>query len=374
MIELKELIIHSKRASKEGVNLVFENGINSIEYSKRYIYDFLKLKDQNADSGQFIVNGIEFFPINEERNESLNVFAIKSQVFCLVACFVVKNDEKKSFVNDVSTSLNQLKDMPLENDEQKKEKIQSILSNISKFDIGYVLYNKNNPINSENASLINEVVDQYKDQITFVVLEKEFVEEESAIDDKPVSLEDMPYNDMNTDSYVTEKNKNTNVVTNKKKTPSLFLLFFKKDWILYALIGLEICLSTFLGLLIPYFFSSNNSVWAIIMVILFVACLFIELFFISYSTPFFDKPHPDNEAKYLVVRAWEFIFALLGIGLAFGLFYLFKENNIAIKKEEWSSPLIIMGIVTAFINVVIPFFSKYIRKFFKLFKNNKHDE
>ncbi len=378
MVEFNKLKIHSKFASQEGLDLSFSNGINLIKLADRYQYEFLKLKNQSADDGKFIINGIEFYPVNEKQEETLNVVAIRSQVFCLVVCFIINKKDKKTFSNDVLTSLKQLKDMPLENDEQKKEKIQAIILNITKYNVGYVLYNKNNNVNLANEKLIDEVINRYKDLLTFIVLDKGVVNKETnkVEEEKPFSLDDMPFYDMNSNSYVkqdlTPKKEKPIKKEKVKSNDNMFITFFKNDWFLYCLVGLEITLSTFVSLLIPYFFASDSSMWAIILIILFIVCMFIELFFISYSTPFFDKDDPLNEERYLTVRAWEFIFSFIGVSFAFGLLFLFKANNIVIKQENWSNTLIIMGIVVGAINLIIPFFSKQIRKLFRLFKNNNN--
>ena len=94
MIELKSAIISSKEGVNEKADFAFDKGLNTVEYAKKYLFDFFSLQYQSLDEGQFIIDGKCFFP-REDNNEHLIILNIKSKVFVLTACFVFEKSDKK---------------------------------------------------------------------------------------------------------------------------------------------------------------------------------------------------------------------------------------------------------------------------------------
>lgn len=104
MIEIKSAFISSQEGRNDKVDLVFNKGINLIEYGQKYIFDFLSLQYQSLEEGQFFIDGKCFFP-REDNNERLIILMIKSKVFVLTTCFVFHKSDKETLKRYKNNSL-----------------------------------------------------------------------------------------------------------------------------------------------------------------------------------------------------------------------------------------------------------------------------
>ena len=100
MVELIDALILDNLAPKEGVNLSFDVGLNEISYEKRYIFNFLLLRNQALDKGSFVVNGKTIVPL-ENPDNSLFLLAVNSQNISMSACFELTKDRKKEDIKNI---------------------------------------------------------------------------------------------------------------------------------------------------------------------------------------------------------------------------------------------------------------------------------
>ena len=80
MIELTNAVILNKAAPREGISFTYDKGeLISIPFERRYIFDFLALKNQSMDSGIFKIDDTVVFP-DEDSEKSIFFLAINSLV------------------------------------------------------------------------------------------------------------------------------------------------------------------------------------------------------------------------------------------------------------------------------------------------------
>ena len=170
MVELIEAKILDKLAPKEPVTLTFGNSLNEISYEKRYIFNFLLLKNQALDSGEFIVNDKTIYP-NDSGDFSLFLLAVNSQNICLSCVFSSLSEDKDLLAKSVQEQLCLLREVPLINDEQKYFKIHKIFETLLNFNPAYILIDKGNDINKSSIQLINKAIFEYSYKMTIITLD-----------------------------------------------------------------------------------------------------------------------------------------------------------------------------------------------------------
>lgn len=400
MIVLKDLVI---KGNKEPINLSFNNGINEILHKDRYLYKFLRLKDQAIDSGELLINGASFS--SSQKDKSLFVLAINSQVFCLSICVITKQEEKDNVVKQIQDDLVLLRDLPIVTHSEQKEKIDKITETISKYELGYVLIDENNEVNQDHISLINASIDKYKEDITFIYL-------------KEVGITEVKPNPVVVTSNVTEEKKEPKVIyedllanediyeftvgayspseapkvipnpkrkehkekekkSTNKSSEWLVLLkpTLKDNWISLLLFMLEIAFTVILSIVGPYLVSTEGATFAsVIIIILLVFCVFASMFISSTIVSIIDKKEKDTTLKYRILLVSLLTMSLVGIGIGYLLFIIFKNTNFLIKQEKWQDSFLILSIFIVVIGLVVPFIAKYIHLLAKKIKkslNNK---
>lgn len=376
MVEYKELIILSRHAPNKGVSESFGNGLNLISLEKEYEFNFLKLKNQSSDGGSFIVNGITFFP-EEDKEHSLLYLAINSKVFCLALTLVAESKDKKTTIEALQNELVTLRDMPLNNDEEKMAKINAILDTIKKYPLGYVLVDQNEDVNYDNNKLITDALEAHREDTTFILLEKEVDED----DEKEKKVEEK----IKTPKVKKERVHHSNVILDIFSEIGDFVtsLFTKPTWfyvgrvisdnvLLFFLTLLEAAFVVFLAHLAPYYFVIDSAVWGVLLIIVLVICFVIFVLYLSASLSFLEKDRPDNRTRIALTITFTELFTLLGIGLAYGIFFAFAYNNVIVKMEKYTFDLMVLAIVFSCILGVLPFFSYpihlLVKKIKKLFK------
>ena len=170
MVELIEAKILDKLAPKEPVTLTFGNSLNEISYEKRYIFNFLLLKNQALDSGEFIVNDKTIYP-NDSGDFSLFLLAVNSQNICLSCVFSSLSEDKDLLAKSVQEQLCLLRELPLINEEQKYFKIHKIFETLLNFNPAYILIDKGNDINKSSIQLINKAIFEYSYKMTIITLD-----------------------------------------------------------------------------------------------------------------------------------------------------------------------------------------------------------
>ena len=400
MIVLKDLVI---KGNKEPINLSFNNGINEILHKDRYLYKFLRLKDQAIDSGELLINGVSFS--TNQKDKSLFVLAINSQVFCLSICVITKQEEKDNVVKQIQDDLVKLRDLPIVTLNEQKEKIDKITETISKYELGYVLIDENNEVNQDHISLINASIDKYKEDITFIYLKEEGITEvkpnpveatNNVTEEKQepkVIHEDLLANE---DIYeftvgAYSPSEAPKVIPNPKRTEhkekekkssnkssewlALLKPTLKDNWISLLLFMLEIAFTVILSIVGPYLVSTEGATFAsVIIIILLVFCVFASMFISSTIVSIIDKKEKDTILKFRILLVSLLTMSLVGIGIGYLLFIIFKNTNFLLKQEKWQDSFLILSIFISIIGLVVPFIAKYIHLLAKKIKkslNNK---
>lgn len=400
MIVLKDLVI---KGNKEPINLSFNNGINEILHKDRYLYKFLRLKDQAIDSGELLINGVSFS--SNQKDKSLFVLAINSQVFCLSICVITKQEEKDNVVKQIQDDLVSLRDLPIVTTNEQKEKIDKITETISKYELGYVLIDENNEVNQDHISLINASVDKYKEDITFIYLKEEGIievkpnpvvatsnvaEEKQApkvIHEDLLANEDIyeftvgAYSPSEAPKVIPNPKRKERKEKEKKSTNkssewlALLKPTLKDNWISLLLFMLEIAFTVILSIVGPYLVSTEGASFAsVIIIILLVFCVFASMFISSTIVSIIDKKEKDTNLKFRILLVSLLIMSLVGIGIGYLLFIIFKNTNFLIKQEKWQDSYLILSIFIVVIGLIVPFIAKYIHLLAKKIKkslNNK---
>lgn len=184
MVELIDALILDNLAPKEGVNLSFDVGLNEISYEKRYIFNFLLLRNQALDKGKFVVNGKTIVPL-ENPDNSLFLLAVNSQNISMSACFELTKDSKKEDIKNIQQELIALRDLPLNTNNDKLAKLDKIFTILEQHHAAYVLINKDNDINKSNLNLIELVMVDHSTELTIITLDsKDTVKQASAEHDE----------------------------------------------------------------------------------------------------------------------------------------------------------------------------------------------
>ena len=180
MVELLSGIILSKNAPKEEISFSYEKGtLNYISYEERYKFNFLMLKNESLDKGTFKINDVQIYP--EESNESSLFFLSVNSLIRIHLCFLVNKDEKKAKVKSTQDELITLRDLPVETEEEKTNKIIAILNKVEELAPAYALFDLNDSTNDYGMLIINEL-EKHAANINIIILEKKPDDEANSIE------------------------------------------------------------------------------------------------------------------------------------------------------------------------------------------------
>lgn len=350
MIELTNVLIAKRHPL---INISFDKGLNYISDEK--LFTFLNLKKKPID-GKIVIDNNELFL--DDTSTSFFVLAINSAVICLTICYI-QDENFKQNKEIIINELNGLKDLPLNNEAEKKEKISSIFKIINKFPISYGLINFNDEINKQNKSNILDVIRIYESDISFIVLqekkENNVVEENSSTSQKEVLIKK-------------ERKNYNNEIRN-------YFLYLKNEIVLYILLMIESLIDVFLVCLTPFYFAKSDFVFAILCTILSILLLVFVVYFNCSSLSISIKKKEKNKYAFknyfYLISAM--IFSFLGFALSIGLFFLLKKFNILVENELYNNLLIIYPIVFGLVITFVPFLSKPINNLITKIKKSKEN-
>jgi hypothetical protein len=371
MIEIKSAFISSQEGRNDKVDLVFNKGINLIEYGQKYIFDFLSLQYQSLEEGQFFIDGKCFFP-REDNNERLIILMIKSKVFVLTTCFVFQKSDKETF-KEIQKQLASLRDLPLGTDEEKKNKIRRMMEIVSAFKAAYITIDQNDDVNATHEKIITHEIKQYAKDNTFLVLKskpveakaiaepKKIIEEEISIDE-----EDVCHIDLSSGSIKRVEEK---PLTKIMKDKTLLLKVFKVNRISYLIAAVAILFSILFIAIAPHYFVTEDIFMGVFLIISCPLFLYIAYMIVLSGFDFMDNPLKNTKTRRLITLVYAEIIAFLSILLAVGAFFLLGMNNFLIDLATYHFVYSIGAIAIAVIHLAIPFFAEPLRKFNKLIKN-----
>ena len=345
MIELKDCLVVGKNNPKKEINQSFDTAqVNHISYEDRYIFNLLKLKNQSLDKGEFIIDGNKIFP-SEENGKSLFFIAVNS-IINLGLCFIVEAQEKKEKVKFVQDELIQLRHMPIGTDIEKNLKIAAIFDKICTFLPSYAIIDLNDQNNLNNPELIRQI-DKNFDKFPIIVLDvkpTDKVEDEEPIKDEEFVMVNLNIGEETKVSYSKQKNKSDKPVNYSKKQGSFFkqLYLTLKANIMVFLSFLIPSIGVFAFILLsPLYAKTDNKILLIPFIITIVIC-FVLYMLMTYKCTDFDKDKKNEKLSFFILNA---LVTLIGYGLGFLIFFLFKNFDADLKPMSISSISIILSIV-----------------------------
>ncbi len=331
MIKFENLLINRK---EQILNTCFDEGTKFIDNESQF--NFLKLKKE-PKSGFAYIDGIKV-SYDGTGERGFFVLDINSKVFCLSAVFMKEEnfDEVKKKILD---ELNCLKELPLDDENQKCRKVNLILSILTKYYCSYCLIDFNNTVNYQNKNLILKCLGLFDYKNLFIVLNEknDFIEKSNQINKQ----EDI-------------KNKVTFKVGFKQ-----FFEFIKVNILQLLFLTIESAICVFLSFLCPYYFQNGETALAVTTLICFIFLLLFISYF-SYSILSLSKKSTLRLGRTFKISHFylsSLLFLIIGIICSFVVFFVLKSNNILIKSEEYNYFAIIVPASLSALLLVVPFFT-----------------
>ena len=355
MIELKGGLILGKNSPKEEVSFNYEKGeINYIEYSSFYIYKFLKLKDQALDKGEFFIDGVKIYP-NEDDEKTLFFLAVNSLIK-VDLCFVVDKKEKKEKVQNVQEQLLELKNFPVNTENDKNLKIAAIFEKISELSPSYMLVDLNDEANGTSIEL-SEQLNKYKDQFTIVVLNqkpKTVKESNQIIENEDMEMVDLEIGDsrplLYEKEYRNEEDESFVVYEGKNQSfGKAFIDTLKSNIMIFLAFIIPVIGVIAFSLLSPVYAKTNNKVLLVPFVITIVVCFFLYMLMTYKCANFGSYKNKQENKKRIVFFIINLIVTIIGYGLGFLIYFLFKNFDTDIKGITNNSLGIVLSIIFALV-------------------------
>ena len=388
MIEIRNAIISNKKAPKEEISFSFDKGaLNTISYEEKYKFDFLKLKDQSLEKGEFYIDGIKIYP--DENNEFSIFFLAVNSLIKIGLCFLVKKEEKKQKVNDVQAKLIELRACPTNTEEEKQNKILKVLDTACDLCPSYLLIDYNDDVNKElNLSL--SFLENYSHDTTIIALSKQpetfqesvaerrvtkkkaepELETNIAIGEESVMVlekESSSQKEHITDDFVEfDLDKRGNffkfVWSTWKKNISLFLSF-----------GVPVIGVISFSLLSPMYARSGNKYLLIPFILTIIICFILHMIMTYRCTNYVtNKNDADKTMKIISCFIINLIITIIGASIGVGIYLLFKNFDNTFKALPFNNLDLILPIILGLLMLTENLFVAYIGDpIVKLFKRKK---
>ncbi len=348
MLQVVDAKILARHAPKTEISFSFDKGtINEIPYEERYKFEFLKLKNQSLEKGEFILDDTKVFP-NEEEAKTIILIAVNSLIKFDI-CFLVDKEEKEKKVNEIKQKLFEVKDLPTTTNEEKNAKIAAIFSRIADILPSYILFNLNLDENKNNAEL-QQQLERIKDQILVIVLKQQDTEK---VPEKEEEIEEEYITDISIGENTTSTTykKEEYIVTKKKESHFFkqFAFMIKENIMVFLSFLIPTVGVVAFAMLSPLYGQTNNKVLLIPFIITIVVCSFLYLLMTYKCTStYFDK-EALKEKKLLIYFIINFIITSFGCGLGILIFILFKNFDTDLKGLTIPTLTYILGGVAYFI-------------------------
>ncbi len=373
MIELLDAVISSKKAPKDPTSFSFEKGmINHILFDESYKFAFLMLRDQSLDKGTFKINDNVIYP---EENETKSLFFLTiNSLVKMHLCFLTEQKEKKQRVKFVQDELIKLRELPVETDEEKNQKITAIFNKVSELQPEYLLLDFNDKENLNYDLIINEL-ESHKDNLLIVVLDKKPIEES-----EPLILSDNSHDDFESvDLMIGEEttyNHAPSKSKNEKKKPLLkedkdsFWSVFKntfKNNIMTFLSFIVPALGVIAFVLLSPLYAQTNKVLLIPFLITITVC-FVLFMLMTYKCSEFET---KNELISFVILDGASV--IVAYGLSLGIYFLFLNFDSEIKALQSKNVIgFVVSIILALVLMTACLYLKLVvDSVKKLFKSKK---
>ena len=372
MIELKDGLILGKGSPKTEVSFNYEKGeINYVDYSSFYIYKFLKLRDQALDKGEFFIDGVKIYP-NEDEEKTLFFLAVNSLVK-VDLCFVVSKKEKKEKVQFVQEQLLELKNFPVNTENDKNLKIAAIFEKIATISPSYLLVDLNDEANGTNIELMNQL-NKYKDALTIVVLSqkpKVVKEVKPIVEDEEVEMIDLEIGDARPMLYEAEYRDDDEPLvvydTKEKSFGKVLGETLKSNIMVFLAFIIPAIGVVAFSLLSPVYAKTNNAILLIPFIITIVVCFGLYMLMTYKCANFGSYKSKKENRKRLIFFIINTVVTLAGYGLGFLIYFLFKKFDVDIKEIADNKTGVILSIIMTVILItanlyVYPVISRLINK------------
>ena len=372
MIELKDGLILGKGSPKTEVSFNYEKGeINYVDYSSFYIYKFLKLRDQALDKGEFFIDGMKIYP-NEDEEKTLFFLAVNSLVK-VDLCFVVDKKEKKEKVQFVQEQLLELKNFPVNTENDKNLKIAAIFEKIATISPSYLLVDLNDEANGTSIELMNQL-NKYKDALTIVVLSqkpKVVKEVKPIVEDEEVEMIDLEIGDARPMLYEAEYRDDDEPLvvydTKEKSFGKVLGETLKSNIMVFLAFIIPAIGVVAFSLLSPVYAKTNNAVLLIPFIITIVVCFGLYMLMTYKCANFGSYKSKKENRKRIVFFIINTVVTLAGYGLGFLIYFLFKKFDVDIKEIADNKTGVILSIIMTVILItanlyVYPVISRLINK------------
>ena len=360
MIELLDGIILAKNAPKEAVSFSLEKGtLNYIPYSEQYKFNFLMLKNQSLDKGVFKINDIQIYP--DENSETSLFFLSVNSLIRIHLCFLCPNSEKKARVKEVQDQLILLRDLPVETDEDKTNKIIAIINRVDELSPAYALFDLNDSVNNY-AGFVESELAKHAANINIIILEKKTESVDSAIEvdrgDISLSIGDEPVLGKETKPKKQKIFKEPNGPFLKE-----FVHIFKEDKSAFAALIVPSISVLVFSMLSPLYAQTNK-----ILLVPFIIAIIIG--FVLYMIMVYRFAEFENRNQMISFTLCNLGSVLIGYGASLGIYFLFLNFDQDIKALQSKNAVgIIVSIILALLLVTspiyVPFISRLIKKLFK---------
>ena len=357
MIELKGGLILGKSSPKKEVSFIYEKGeINYIDYSSFYIYKFLKLKDIALDKGEFFVDGIKIYPAEDE--EKTLFFLAVNSLIKVNLCFVVDKKDKKEKVQFVQEQLLELKNFPVNTENDKNLKIAAIFEKIAAISPSYLLIDLNDVANGTSIELMNQL-NKYKDVLTIVTLSqkpKVVKEEKPIVEDEEIEVIDLEIGEERPMLYESDyrDSKDENLVVYGPKKNGFFKALgetLKTNIMVFLAFIIPAIGVIAFSLLSPLYAKTSNAILLIPFIITIIVCFGLYMLMTYKCANFGSYKSKEENRKRIIFFIINFVTTAIGYGLGFLIYFLFKKFDVDIKEMSGNNVGIILSIVMSVILV-----------------------
>ena len=372
MIELKDGLILGKGSPKTEVSFNYEKGeINYVDYSSFYIYKFLKLRDQALDKGEFFIDGVKIYP-NEDEEKTLFFLAVNSLVK-VDLCFVVDKKEKKEKVQFVQEQLLELKNFPVNTENDKDLKIAAIFEKIATISPSYLLVDLNDETNGTSIELMNQL-NKYKDALTIVVLSqkpKVVKEVKPIVEDEEVEMIDLEIGDARPMLYEAEYRDDDEPLvvydTKEKSFGKVLGETLKSNIMVFLAFIIPAIGVVAFSLLSPVYAKTSNKILLVPFIITIVVCFGLYMLMTYKCANFGGYKSKKENRKRIIFFIINTVVTLAGYGLGFLIYFLFKKFDVDIKEIADNKTGVILSIIMTIILItanlyVYPVISRLINK------------
>ena len=240
-----------------------------------------------------------------------------------------------------------------END--KNLKIAAIFDKIASFLPSYILIDLNEDVNASNLELMSQL-DKYKGIITVIVLNqkpREVKEVQPVNEEVEVEMVDLSIGESRPLLYEREYNSDEESYVvydaNKKGFFKSFVETLKTNIMVFLAFVIPVVGVIAFSLLSPLYAKTTNKILLIPFIITIIVCFFLYMLMTYKCANFGSYKSKSENTKRIIFFIINVFVTLIGYGLGFLIYFLFKKFDPDIKTIADNKTGIVLSIVLAFI-------------------------